>query len=221
MKPIFPQLTKIVRPSKNMNYLEKFQYKNGLVSNGILGKNTFAKMKEVFGISSNEKLAHFLGQVSHESMGFSVGEENLNYSAKGLRTIFRKYFTVKDSIFYARKPEKIANIVYANRMGNGNEASGDGWKHRGMGAIQLTGKNNQELFANKIRDLKILNNPKIIAEKYFFESALFFFNENRLWDLCEEVNDDAIEVLTRRINGGINGLDDRIDLTNRYYSMVK
>ena len=221
MKPIFPQLTKILRPSKNMNYLEKFQYKNSLVPDGILGKNTFAKMKEVFGISSNEKLAHFLGQVSHESIGFQVGEENLNYSAKGLRTIFRKYFSIEAASFYARNPEKIANIVYANRMGNGNEWSGDGWKHRGMGGIQLTGKNNQELFANKIRDLKILDNPKIIADKYFFESALFFFNENRLWELCDEVNDNAIEVLTRRINGGINGLDDRIDLTNRYYSMVK
>ena len=221
MIQIFPQLTKIVRPIKNMNYLEKFQYKNGLVSNGILGKNTFAKMKEVFGISSNEKLAHFLGQVSHESMGFSVGEENLNYSAKGLRSIFRRYFTVKDSIFYARKPEKIANIVYANRMGNGNEASGDGWKHRGFGGLQLTGKNNQEQFANKIRDLRILDNPEIIAEKYFFESALFFFDENRLWEFCEEVNDDSILSLTKKINGGINGLDDRIELTNRYYSMVK
>ena len=204
-----------------MNYLENFQQRNCLVANGILGKNTFAKMKEVFRISSDEKLAHFLGQVSHESRGFSVGEENLNYSSRGLRAIFRKYFTVKDSVFYARQPEKIANIVYANRMGNGNECTGDGWKHKGMGGIQLTGKNNQERFANKIRDLRILDNPKIIADKYFFESALFYFDENRLWDLCEQVNGDTIEVLTRRINGGINGLDDRIELTNRYYSMLK
>ena len=204
-----------------MNYLINFQQRNCLNPDGILGRNTFAKMKEVFRISSKEKLAHFLGQVSHESRGFSVGKENLNYSAKGLRAVFREYFKIQEALEYARQPEKIANIVYAGRMGNGNEVSGDGWKHRGMGGLQLTGKNNQEQFANKIRDLRILDNPEIIVDKYFFESALFFFDENRLWGLCEEVNDETIEVLTRRINGGINGIDDRIELTNRYYSMLK
>jgi len=219
MKPVFPQLIKI--PYKKMNYLEMFQFKNGLVADGILGKNTFAKMKEVFRISSDERLSHFLGQVSHESRNFTVGKENLNYSAAGLMATFKKYFDLNQAAHYAREPEMIANRVYANRMGNGNEASGDGWKHRGMGGIQLTGKNNQERFANKVRDLRILETPKLIADKYFFESALFFFEKNSLWTLCDEVTNDSIIALTRKINGGTNGLKDRIELTDKYYKLLK
>jgi putative chitinase len=105
-------------------------------------------------------------------------------------------------------------------MGNGNETSGDGWKHRGRGPLQITGYNNQEQFANKMKDLQILKNPALISKKYYFDSALFFFDENNLWHLCEEVDNQSIINLTKRINGGTNGLQDRISLTNKYYGML-
>ncbi len=203
-----------------MNQLQLFQKRNYLVPDGVIGKNTLRKMKEVFFISSDAKLAHFVGQMAHESKNFTASVENLNYSESGLLKTFRKYFNRETAALYARNPEKIANKVYANRMGNGNEASGDGWKHRGRGPLQITGKNNQEQFANKICDLRILDNPAIISEAYYFESALFFFDENNLWHLCEEVDNQSIINLTKRINGWVNGLQDRIYLTNKYYGML-
>jgi putative chitinase len=203
-----------------MNQLQLFQKQHCLDPDGIMGKNTLRKMKEVFFISSNAKIAHFVGQMSHESMGFTASVENLNYSESALLKVFRKYFSRETAAIYARQPERIANKVYANRMGNGNEASGDGWKHRGRGPLQITGYNNQEQFANKMQDLQILANPTLISEKYYFDSALFFFDENNLWHLCEEVNNQSIIDLTKRINGGVNGLQDRIYLTNKYYGML-
>jgi putative chitinase len=203
-----------------MNQLQLFQKKHCLDPDGIMGKNTLRKMKEVFFISSNAKIAHFVGQMAHESIGFTASVENLNYSESGLLKTFRKYFNRESAARYARNPEMIANKVYANRMGNGNESSGDGWKHRGRGPLQITGYNNQEQFANKMKDLRILENPAVISKKYYFDSALFFFDENNLWHLCEEVDNQSIINLTKRINGGTNGLQDRISLTNKYYGML-
>jgi len=204
-----------------MNQLQLFQEKHCLVPDGIMGKNTISKMKEVFFISSDAKIAHFVGQIVHETANFRYEKENLNYSDKGLRKTFNRYFINNaDRIAYAHNPEKIANRVYSNRMGNGDEASGDGFRYIGRGAIQLTGKNNYEQFANKMQNLQILNNPDLVIEKYYFESALFFFDENNLWHLCEEVNNQSIINLTKRINGGTNGLKDRMYLTNKYYDML-
>jgi putative chitinase len=214
--------------------IRTFQLKNGLTPDGMMGPKTSKAIKEVFCISTNEKAAHFLGQVSHESGNFKYSEENLNYSEAALLRVFGRYFTSdpnhprkKLASAYAHKPEKIANWVYANRMGNGDEASGHGWKHRGFGLIQLTGKNNQELFANKVRDLRILDNPEIIAREYYFESALFFFNENRLWRLCEKVDYNSILRVSRAINLGNpnstvmpNGMDHRVSETNKFHKWL-
>lgn len=204
-----------------MNQLQKFQEEYCLKPDGVLGPKTLGMMKSVFGIERKQHLAHFIGQISHESMDFKYKEENLNYGASALLSVFGKYFPDEATARkYARQPEKIANKVYANRMGNGDEASGDGWKYRGRGALQLTGKNNYQVFANKERDMSIFSNPGQVAEKYYFKSALHFFNQNRLWHLCGLVDNESMVQLTKRINGGVNGLQDRITRTNKYYKIL-
>jgi putative chitinase len=204
-----------------MSKLVEFQKAYNLKPDGVIGPNTLRKMKVVFSFDSNEKLAHFLGQTAHESGGFVHSEENLNYSPPALLKTFPKYFkTVNEAMEFAYKPEKIANRVYALKNGNGSEQSGDGWKFRGRGALQLTGRYNYEIFAGKMHDLKIMGNPGLVATQYYFESALFFFNQNKLWSLCDKVNIDNIIALTKRVNGGTNGLEDRIRKTNYYYKLL-
>ncbi len=202
-----------------MKYLQKYQAANNLTPDGILGRKTFAYMAKHFAITPVQ-LAYFLGQVAHETAGFVHGIENLNYSANGLLTVFRKYFNETSAKFYARNPEKIANLVYTNRMGNGDEASGDGWRFRGRGALQLTGRNNYTAFSAYIKD-DCVAAPNKVVELYYFESAIWFFRENRLWPLCKPGFDISdITALTRRVNGGINGLDDRISKTNKYAKLI-
>ena len=174
-----------------------------------------------FGITNTLRLAHFLAQCGHESGGFKAVRENLNYSAKGLLGIFRKYFTnVNLAMQYERKPEKIANRVYASRMGNGNEASGDGFKFRGRGYIQLTGKDNYSLFDATVPE-SILQDPELVATKYPLASAGFFFKRNNLWAICDRGADLAtVTAVTKRVNGGTIGLQDRIKHFNEYYKLL-
>ena len=168
------------------------------------------------------RAAHFFGQTGHETAAFKLFSENLNYSANGLSKIFGKYFPGDLEEEYARKPEKIASRVYGNRMGNGDEESGDGWKFRGRGALQLTGKNNYTAFAKYLNRPEILDNPDLVATEYAFESAMFFFDKNNLWSICDKgIDSNTITKLTRRINGGTNGLDHRKLLTLKYYEYVK
>lgn len=174
-----------------------------------------------FGITNTLRLAHFLAQCGHESGGFKAVRENLNYSAKGLLGIFRKYFTnVNLAQQYERKPEKIANRVYASRMGNGNEASGDGFKFRGRGYIQLTGKDNYSLFDATVPE-SILADPDLVATKYPLASAAFFFKRNNLWAICDRGASVAdVTAVTKRVNGGTIGLPDRIKHFNEYYKLL-
>lgn len=174
-----------------------------------------------FGITNSLRLAHFLAQCGHESGGFKAVRENLNYSAKGLLGIFRKYFTnVNLAQQYERKPEKIANRVYASRMGNGNEASGDGFKFRGRGYIQLTGKDNYSLFDATVPE-SILADPDLVATKYPLASAAFFFKRNNLWAICDRGADvGTVTAVTKRVNGGTIGLPDRIKHFNEYYKLL-
>ena len=176
-----------------------------------------------YGIDTPLRKAHFLAQVAHESGGFKFVVENLNYSASVLYNVFRKYFPNLDiANEYTRQQEKIANKVYANRMGNGNEESGDGWKYRGRGALQLTGKNNYTAFAKYLDRPEILDNPDLVATEYAFESAMFFFDRNNLWSICDKgIDSNTMTKLTRRINGGTNGLEHRKVLTLKYYEYVK
>jgi putative chitinase len=176
---------------------------------------------EKFGIDNPLKLSHFLSQCAHESGNFKFVRENLNYSADGLRKIFPKYFpTIEVANKYARQPEKIANKVYASRMGNGDEASGDGWKYKGAGYIQLTGKDNYAAF-DKFVDDDIMANPDLVATKYPLTSAAFFFHKNKLWDVCDKGHgDDIVLAVTKRVNGGTHGLADRQDKFDLFHSTL-
>ncbi len=173
-----------------------------------------------FNITSNLRLAHFLAQCGHESAGFKAVSENLNYSADGLKKIFPKYFPGSLNESYARKPEKIASRVYGGRMGNGDESTGEGFKFRGRGYIQLTGKSNYTKFAQFIGE-DVVANPDLVATKYPLASAAFFFDSNGIWSICDKgASDDVVTAVTKRVNGGTIGLPDRIKHFKEYYDLL-
>jgi putative chitinase len=171
-----------------------------------------------FKIDTAVKLAHFLSQCGHESGGFKVTQENLNYGAKGLRGIFGKYFpTDALAAQYERKPEKIANRVYGSRMGNGAEATGDGWKFRGRGFIQLTGHDNYAAFDKTVDD-NIMANPDLVSTKYPLLSAAWFFT--RCLPKCTDASDAAVTAVTKCVNGGTIGLPDRLKHFKEYHALL-
>lgn len=201
--------------------LKSLQAKIGVTADGAFGPGTMKKAMEFYKLTP-VRAAHFFAQTAHESGGFKAFSENLNYSAQGLQGIFGKYFPGNLEESYARNPEKIANRVYASRMGNGDEKSGDGYKFRGRGALQLTGKDNYAAFAKYLGKPEIMTHPDLVATEYSFESAMFFFDKNKLWEICDKgVNDAAILALTKRINGGTHGLADRTEKTKKYFEYVK
>lgn len=183
---------------------------------GLAGKLPQAVIDQIpeaaakFGITTNLRLAHFLAQCALESTNFTATVENMNYSAQRLLQVFPKYFKNVDVNAYARNPQKIGSRVYANRMGNGDEASGDGFRYRGRGYIQLTGKNNYQSFTNHIGD-DCVANPDLVATTYPLASAGFFFNSNNIWAVCDQGASDAtVTSVTKRVNGGTHGLAERI-----------
>ncbi len=174
-----------------------------------------------FNITNPLRLAHFLAQCGHESGGFKAVSENLNYSAKGLLGTFPKYFNSTTAAQYERKPEMIASRVYGSRMGNGDEASKEGYKFRGRGYIQLTGKSNYTNFTKFIGE-DCIANPDLVATKYPLASAAFFFDSNKLWSICDlGSSDDVVTKVTKRVNGGTIGLPDRIKHFKEYYALLK
>ena len=174
-----------------------------------------------FELNTPLRLSHFLAQAGHESGGFKLVTENLNYSAKGLLGVFKKYFPdATKAALYERKPEKIANLVYGNRMGNGPEASGEGFKFRGRGYIQLTGKDNYKAFDAVVPE-DILANPDLVATKYPLLSAAWFFHKNGLHKIADGGATDAVVTsVTKRVNGGTIGLADRIKHFKEYYTLL-
>ena len=175
-----------------------------------------------FELNTPLRLAHFLAQAGHESGGFKAVNENLNYGAKGLLGIFKKYFPTEEKAkLYERKPEKIANLVYGSRMGNGPEASGEGWKFRGRGYIQLTGKDNYKAFDAVVTE-SIIDNPDLVATKYPLLSAAWFFHKTGLHKIADQGATDAVVTsVTKRVNGGTIGLPDRIKHFKEYYALLK
>jgi putative chitinase len=189
---------------------------------GHIPDNVIEQLPETmakFGLDTPIKLAHFLAQAGHESGGFKVVNENLNYGAKGLRSIFGKYFpTDEKALLYERKPEKIANLVYGSRMGNGTESTGDGYKFRGRGYIQLTGKDNYDALSKVIGE-DLITNPDLVATKYPLMSAAWFFT--RCLPKCKDATDASITAVTKCVNGGTIGIEDRTKHFNEYYALLK
>lgn len=168
-----------------------------------------------FGISTPIRVVHFLAQITHESGAFKYVEENLNYSEQALLKVFPKYFNADTAREYARKPEKIANRVYANRMGNGDEASGDGWRYRGRGLIQLTGRLNYLNYEKSGYCVgKLTDHPEwLVNSPGAYKSAMWFWYANGLNVLADK---DDVNAVTKRINGGYNGLSERLYYLRRY-----
>ena len=174
-----------------------------------------------FEINTPLRLAHFLAQCGHESGGFRATQENLNYSASGLRGIFSKYFKEAGlAEQYQRNPQKIASRVYGGRMGNGPESTGDGFKFRGRGYIQLTGKDNYTAFGRAINE-DMTANPDKVATHYALLSAAWFFSKNGLHRMADEgASDLVVTKITKRVNGGTIGLPDRIKHFKEYYKLL-
>ncbi len=172
--------------------------------------NALCEYLPQFQITTPARVAGFIAQCQHESLDFTFLQENLNYSAKGLMGIFKKYFPTEDiANAYARKPQMIANRVYSSRMGNGDEASGDGWRFRGRGILQITGRSNytqcsRDLFQDDI----LVNDPDLLrTPEYAVLTACWFWHKNGLNQICDKGD---IVLLSKRINGGTIGLEDRI-----------
>ena len=197
----------------------KLQNLKGHVPDSVIAQ--IPETAKKFNITNPLRLAHFLAQCGHESGGFKSVSENLNYSADGLKKIFGKYFPGNLNESYARQPDKIASRFYGSRMGNGDESTGEGFKFRGRGYIQLTGKQNYTNFAKFIGE-DTVSNPDLVATKYPLASAAFFFDSNKLWSICDKGADDAtVTAVTKRVNGGTIGLPDRIKHFKEYYNLLK
>lgn len=213
--------------TKANEIVAKLQRRIGTCDDGLFGKNTLKAACKYYTLRPDVG-AHLFGQVSVETCNFSVFSENLCYSKAGLLTTFPKYFPTEElAKRYAKDPEAIANRVYANRLGNGDEDSGDGWKYRGRGAIQLTGKCNYEefwkwysTFQGQSGERSFVECPERVVEEFAFLSAIFFFNTKHLFQSIDGVSETEITRVTKIVNGGTNGLQQRIKKTQEYYKIL-
>jgi putative chitinase len=182
--------------------------------------NEISLIAEKFNLITNLRLAHFLAQCSHESGNFKAVSENLNYSKDGLMRIFGGYFTGNLAESYAHQPEKIASRVYGSRMGNGDEASKEGWKFRGRGFLQVTGKQNYQILGDFL-NVDLVSNPDLVATTYPLSSAAHFFYKNNLWSICDEgLSEEIVTRVSRRVNGGTNGLAHRLQEFKKFISLL-
>jgi putative chitinase len=201
--------------------LKMLQETCGVTPDGAFGPNTARAIAKHYDLTP-KRGAHLLGQAAHESGNFMVSEENLNYRASTMCRVWPSRFKSEaDAEPYARNPEKLANKVYADRMGNGSESSGDGWKNRGRGFLQTTGAINIKQFAEHIGRDSLIDNPDPIANELAFESAIFFFEKNGLFVMADKgISDSIIKSITRRINGGYHGLQDRMNKTKKIHGWL-
>lgn len=187
----------------------------GAIQDGIIGNETLSKFRQKYGISK-AMTAHFFGNIDHESGGFRIVRENMNYSASRLLQVFPRYFTKETAMQHAHKPDLIGNRVYGGRMGN---APDEGYKFRGRGFLQLTGKNNYRAFGEYI-GVDLIDNPDLAATDYPIESAIFFFQSNKLFSLVDDISELSIQKVRRRVNGGLNGINDVRNKVHKYYNLM-
>lgn len=209
-----------------MNHIIKFQQNNGLVADGIIGKNTLIKMRCVWKIATDAQLAHFLANTHHETGGFTVDTENLNYRPSGLAKTWPSRYADNNgnpnalALKLAGNPKALANNVYSNRNGNGNEESGDGWKFIGRGAIHTTGRKNYQTLSDFVNDPLSMTNPELVANKYFWESGLCYFTKGNLWERMKYTSAAAVKDVRKAVNGGYTGLEDVQKLFTHYYGLI-
>jgi putative chitinase len=198
--------------------MKTLQAKVGVTADGAFGPNTARAIAKHYGLSA-KRAAHLLGQASHESGGFKLVRENLNYSAETMVRVWPTRFkTLADAEPFARNPKALADKVYSNRMGNGE---GQGHVYIGRGFLQLTGKDNYKSFAADMDAPEIMKDPELVETKYAFETALWFFQKNGLFDIADKgVSDDVIKQITKRVNGGYVGLDHRIKETRKIWDWL-
>jgi putative chitinase len=202
------------------NALKLLQEKCGCSPDGSFGPNTARGIVKHYELSP-ERGAHLIGQVIHESGSFKLTRENLNYSVESMMRVWPSRFPTKESAEpYARNPKALAENVYFGRMGNDSKEKAS--LYIGRGFLQLTGFNNVKAFASDMGKPEVMEDPSLLEEAYAMDTAIWFFQKNNLWKICDEgVNDETIKRLTRKINGGYTGLDHRIKETNKVYEWVK
>jgi putative chitinase len=202
------------------NAMRKLQDKIGVGADGSFGPNTAKAIAKHYELSP-ERAAHLLGQSSHESGGFKVCKENLNYSWEGLMKTWPTRFKTEDEAKkYHRDPAKIAGKVYL-RKSLGNLSVSDAQNFIGRGFLQCTGKANYRLFASEMGVPDVMTDPSLVEEEYAFETALWFFRKNKLFPIADEgVNEDVIRRITKKVNGGYHGIEDRIDQTTKIHTWL-
>lgn len=199
-----------------MDQKKRLQELLGVTQDGIIGVKTL----EAFGrkyCKKPEQVAQFFANVHHETAGFTLSKESLTYTTpERIRQVWPSRFpTISSAKEYVNNPIALANKVYGDRMGN--TKWDDGWRFRGQGALQLTGCKNYKGFSDWIGDPEIMTNPELVATKYYWESALYFFEVNKVWGLCSSLDSESIEKTRRKINGGLNGLKEVRQLITYYY----
>ena len=199
--------------------LKLLQEKVGVEPDGAYGPNTARAITKYYGLD-RVKAAHLLGQAGHESGGFKLTRENLNYSVEAMMRVWPSRFPDEDSATpYARNGAKLAGKVYVGRMGN--ETPEDAANFIGRGFLQLTGKDNYKSFAHDMRLPEVLTDPSLVEEDYAFETAMWFFDKNGLFNIAAGgVNDETIKLITKRVNGGYHGLDDRAKRTRQAFNWL-
>lgn len=198
--------------------MKKLQEKVGVGADGHFGKNTAKAIAKHYELS-NERAAHLMGQASHESGHWRHTRENLNYSADSMMRVWPSRFPDLASCEgYSRNPSALADKVYGGRMGN---SSTEGKVFLGRGFLMITGKNNYRAFSSDMGLPDIMTDPDLLATDYAFDTALWFFNKNKLFDIADKgVNEEIIKKITKRVNGGYHGLDDRLEQTNKIYEWL-
>jgi putative chitinase len=215
-----------------MNHLQTFQAANKLTPDGIIGPRTAEVMMKAYGIESLVNFAHFAGQLKVESQNFEFSRENMNYRAAVILRTFNTSriirFSKEDAQRMQYKPQLIANRAYANRMGNGDELSGDGWRYRGSGPSQITGKAAIQAYFKSV-GLPVWTDPNVICQpEHYFNSAVWFWNENKIWKYCQTTNEECIIKTSKKLNLGSatsptrpNGLAERIEATEAMFITLR